>query len=122
MILFCRWKQGLIAVALLMPILSWQIRLSASNFIAPESGIQSGVLSKADSGDSPVVRKSDENFPNETVEDETVNSGSTDDQFKRLIVPFLKQHCYKCHGSKEREADRRFDLLEFPLADDRCPD
>ncbi len=118
MILFCRWKQGVIAVALLMPLLFWQIGLSASNFSDPEIGSKSGVRPSSNSGDSSVVGKSDENFPNQMFEDESLISGSTDDQFNRLIVPFLKQHCYKCHGSKEREADRRFDLLEFPLADD----
>lgn len=49
-----------------------------------------------------------------------INSQSRDDQFKSLIVPFLKKHCYKCHGSEESEGDRRFDLLDFPLTDDNA--
>ena len=27
------------------------------------------------------------------------------------LRPFLKQHCYKCHGEKKQENEKRFDTL-----------
>ena len=33
------------------------------------------------------------------------------------LRPFLKQHCYACHGSKEQEGDYRFDTLGTNLSD-----
>lgn len=32
------------------------------------------------------------------------------------IRPFLKQHCYKCHGADKQENDKRFDSLDTELS------
>ena len=32
------------------------------------------------------------------------------------VRPFLKQHCYKCHGEKKQENDKRFDSLSNELS------
>ncbi len=120
MIRCSRWKQFVISSALLMPLLCWQIGFSANSFNAPEIGGRSGGSFRAHPGDSPGLRKADDTLRKQTDESASINSGSTDEAFNRLIVPFLKQHCYQCHSAEEREADRRFDLLEFPLADENA--
>ncbi|MBT7817580.1 MAG: DUF1587 domain-containing protein, partial [Polaribacter sp.] len=120
MIRFSRWKQFVISSALLMPLLCWQIGFSANSFNAPEIGGRSGGSFRAHPDDSPGLRKADDTLRKQTDESASINSGSTDEEFNRLIVPFLKQHCYQCHSAEEREADRRFDLLEFPLADENA--
>ena len=38
--------------------------------------------------------------------------------FKEKIAPFFEKHCYKCHGENKQKADRRFDLLSFPISDE----
>ena len=35
------------------------------------------------------------------------------------LTPFLKQHCYECHGAKKQENDKRFDIIGADLADAR---
>ncbi|SVD77763.1 uncharacterized protein METZ01_LOCUS430617, partial [marine metagenome] len=32
------------------------------------------------------------------------------------LEPFLKQHCFECHGSKKQKGDIRFDILGKDLA------
>ena len=32
------------------------------------------------------------------------------------VRPFLKQHCYQCHGAKKQENDKRFDSLGTELS------
>jgi len=32
------------------------------------------------------------------------------------VRPFLKQHCYECHGAKKQENDKRFDSLSVDLS------
>ena len=32
------------------------------------------------------------------------------------LKPFLKQHCYECHGAKTQKNDRRFDTLSPDLS------
>ncbi len=38
--------------------------------------------------------------------------------FKTTIAPFLNQHCYRCHGSKTQNGERRFDTLADNITDD----
>ena len=38
--------------------------------------------------------------------------------FKEKVAPFFENHCYKCHGENKQKADRRFDLLTFPISDE----
>jgi len=38
--------------------------------------------------------------------------------FNEKIAPFFEKHCYKCHGENKQKADRRFDLLSFPISDE----
>ena len=38
--------------------------------------------------------------------------------YKEKIAPFFEKHCYKCHGENKQKADRRFDLLSFPISDE----
>ena len=42
----------------------------------------------------------------------------TQTDFKEKIAPFFEKHCYKCHGENKQKADRRFDLLSFPISDE----
>lgn len=49
-----------------------------------------------------------------------IETDRNDEEFNDVIVPFLRKYCYQCHGATEREADRRFDLLKFPLSDDNA--
>jgi len=37
---------------------------------------------------------------------------AADDTFQKDIAPFLKQHCYACHGPRKQEAGVRFDQVE----------
>ena len=32
------------------------------------------------------------------------------------LRPYLKQHCYACHGAKKQENDKRFDSLGTDLS------
>ncbi len=34
------------------------------------------------------------------------------------VAPFLKQHCYKCHGAEKQKANLRLDTLAFDLANE----
>jgi len=38
--------------------------------------------------------------------------------FQSRVAPFLKQYCWRCHGQEKQKADRRFDLFEYPIAND----
>ena len=38
--------------------------------------------------------------------------------YKEKIAPFFEKHCYKCHGENKQKADRRFDLLSFPISNE----
>ncbi len=38
--------------------------------------------------------------------------------FNEKIASFFEKHCYKCHGENKQKADRRFDLLSFPISDE----
>ena len=42
----------------------------------------------------------------------------TQEDFQEKIAPFFEKHCYKCHGENKQKADRRFDLLSFPVSND----
>tara|TARA_B100002019_G_scaffold34286_2_gene28289 strand:- start:1877 stop:4378 length:2502 start_codon:yes stop_codon:yes gene_type:complete len=42
----------------------------------------------------------------------------TQEDFQEKIAPFFEKHCYKCHGENKQKADRRFDLLSFPISND----
>ncbi len=42
----------------------------------------------------------------------------TQADFKEKIATFFEKHCYKCHGENKQKADRRFDLLSFPISDE----
>lgn len=44
----------------------------------------------------------------------------TKEAFDSEIKPFFKKHCIACHGTKKQKADRRFDRLSFPIADDNA--
>lgn len=38
--------------------------------------------------------------------------------FEFEIKPFLEEYCIKCHGAEKQKGERRFDSLEYPIADD----
>jgi hypothetical protein len=40
--------------------------------------------------------------------------------FDAHIRPFLKEYCIQCHGPKKQKGERRFDSLEYPIADDNA--
>mgnify|MGYP003638236381 CR=1 FL=1 len=40
-------------------------------------------------------------------------------EFSAEIRPFLKQHCYKCHGAEKQKADLRLDTLTDDFSDSR---
>ncbi|MFT5524758.1 MAG: hypothetical protein ACI9HK_002720, partial [Pirellulaceae bacterium] len=42
-------------------------------------------------------------------------TSAADDSLSQL-TPFLKQHCYECHGVKKQENDKRFDSLDTDLS------
>jgi hypothetical protein len=42
-----------------------------------------------------------------------------DDTFKKVVAPFLKQHCTACHGAEKRESELRLDQLDGLKADNR---
>ena len=33
-----------------------------------------------------------------------------------MLRPFLRKHCYECHGAKTQENDKRFDSLGTKLS------
>ena len=37
------------------------------------------------------------------------------DESLKNVEPFLKQHCYNCHGAKKQKGDIRFDTLDRDL-------
>ncbi|QDU29504.1 hypothetical protein ETAA8_46160 [Anatilimnocola aggregata] len=46
-------------------------------------------------------------------------SAAEDQSFERIIQPFLKQHCFDCHGAEEQQFQLRFDALRSVEAADR---
>ena len=46
-------------------------------------------------------------------------SSAEDNSFERVIEPFLKQHCFECHGAEEQQFQLRFDTLRSVQAPDR---
>jgi hypothetical protein len=40
--------------------------------------------------------------------------------FEEHIQPFFKEYCIQCHGPDKQKGDRRFDSLEYPMADDNA--
>lgn len=38
--------------------------------------------------------------------------------FKSKVLPFLDEYCIGCHGSEKQKGERRFDQIEFPIAND----
>ncbi len=44
----------------------------------------------------------------------------TTEVFDTDIRPFLEEYCIRCHGADKQKADRRFDLLSYPIADEEA--
>ena len=44
-----------------------------------------------------------------------VGQATAADESLKSIQPFLKQHCFECHGAKKQENDKRFDSLKTEL-------
>ncbi len=45
------------------------------------------------------------------------SSAAAQQEFPRTIAPFLKKHCYACHGPQKQEANLRYDQLDgFQIA------
>jgi hypothetical protein len=40
--------------------------------------------------------------------------------FDNRIRPFLDEYCVGCHGEEKQKGERRFDALEYPIADDNA--
>lgn len=43
-----------------------------------------------------------------------------DVDFDAEVRPFLRAHCYECHGASEQSGDRRFDTLDAAIQDDNA--
>ena len=39
------------------------------------------------------------------------------EDFERLLIPFMDQHCFKCHGEEKQKGDIRLDTLGLDFAD-----
>lgn len=42
-----------------------------------------------------------------------------DAEFQTVVMPFLNQYCYDCHGADEQSGERRFDQLTGAISDDK---
>lgn len=114
----CQLKRlGVIAVAVLVTVVFGFV---ASESIGFEDKDKNSVGLQGQHDEILGAGELEENSGAEPDRRAAINSQSRDDQFKSLIAPFLKKHCYKCHGSEKSEGDRRFDLLDFPLTDDNA--
>ncbi|MCB1123137.1 MAG: DUF1587 domain-containing protein, partial [Verrucomicrobiae bacterium] len=47
----------------------------------------------------------------------TVSPGLANDDFHSKATPFMKEHCFKCHGEKKQKGDIRLDTLGFDFND-----
>ncbi|MCA9173959.1 MAG: hypothetical protein KDB14_05675, partial [Planctomycetales bacterium] len=43
---------------------------------------------------------------------------ASDDEFAKVVRPFLQRHCLACHGADKQQAERRFDQLDGAIRDD----
>ena len=95
----CQLKRlGVIAVAILVTV---GFGFVASESIGFEDKDKNSVGLRGQHDEILGAGESEENSLAKSDRRAAINSQSRDDRFKSLIVPFLKKHCYKCHGSEE---------------------
>ena len=112
--------QIVIGLSIVTALVSWQIgfgSLCLDSLGAEDGG---GGRVQIGSGNSFVELNNRAEFRNQSKHVDSIEAAKSDEEFKDVIVPFLRQHCYQCHSATEREADRRFDLLKFPFPDDNA--
>ena len=112
--------QIVIGVSIVIALVSWQIGFGALSFDSLGAEDGGGGRFQIGSGNSFVELNNRAESRNQSKNVDSIEAAKSDEEFKDVIVPFLKQHCYQCHSATEREADRRFDLLKFPFPDDNA--